>query len=358
MNAMPTHSPSPVLGERRSEELLTILVDRSPVVLVSHVNPDPDALASMLGLEALVRHRFPEKKVILTLDGMVARAENQVMVNLLQIPLMPVETVPIDSNAAVIMVDSQPHTGRRASESATPIAVLDHHDTPGALEGVQFQDIRPDLGATSTMITGYLIEQRVPVSQRLATALLYGIESEVLGYPREAGPADDNALVWLFPLADKDLTARIRNPKLPRSYFATFQHALANAFIYRDAVLCWCGPVTQPDIVSELADFFIRFDQVAWVFCTGQFDGQLKISARSDHIGGHCGEVLRDAVDGLGSAGGHDRRAGGAIRWDHATNASRDEILHTLRERILNRLEITNQRGCRLLETCPTIPTP
>ena len=312
----------------------------------------------MMGLQALIEYKLPGIPVILTFDGMIARAENQAMVDLLAIPLVPVESVPITPDSAVIMVDSQPHTGRRASEAATPVAVLDHHGTGGSLDGVIFRDIRANLGATTTMVTGYLLEQEVPVSRRLATALLYGIESEVLGYPREASPADDGALVWLFPRADKDVLARIRNPKLPRSYFATFQHALANAFLYRDAVICWCGPVTQPDIVAELADFFVRFDQVAWAFCVGQFEGQLKISARCDHIGGECGEVLRAAVEGLGTAGGHDRRAGGAIRLDQEDGHTLDELLHIMRSRVLDQLEIHDQQGCRLLESCPIIPAP
>jgi nanoRNase/pAp phosphatase (c-di-AMP/oligoRNAs hydrolase) len=207
-------------------------------------------------------------------------------------------------------------------------------------------------------VTGYLLEQDVAVSKRLATALLYGIESEVSGYPREASPADDGALVWLFPRADKDLLARIRNPKLPRSYFATFQNALTNAFLYRDAVLCWCGEVSQPDLIAELADFFIRFDEVAWAICAGSFDGLLKISARTDHIGGHCGEVLREAVDGLGSAGGHDKRAGGAIPLDATGGKSQDELLHILRGRILGRLNIADTAGRRLLADSPRIAAP
>ena len=107
-----------------------------------------------------------------------------------------------------------------------PQVVIDHHDTGGVLEGVLFSDIRTHLGATSTMVTGYLIEQRVVVTPQLATALLYGIDSETTGYPREASSLDDGALIWLFPRADKDLLAQIRNPKLPQSHFATFQHAL------------------------------------------------------------------------------------------------------------------------------------
>lgn len=342
----------------RSERFIATLAERERIVIVSHVNPDPDALASMLGLEALILHKLPDKPVVLTVDGIIARAENQAMADLLEIPLVPIESVDIGSETALVMVDSQPNTGRRKSEAATPLIVLDHHETPGTLDGVEFLDIRPDLGATSTLITGYLLEQEVPVSKRLATALLYGIESEVSGYPREAGPADDGALVWLFPRADKDLLARIRNPKLPRSYFAAFQNALTNAFLYDDAVICWCGEVTQPDLIAELADFFIRFDQVAWAICAGTYDGLLKISARTDYIGGHCGEVLRDAVEGLGTAGGHDKRAGGAIRLDSAGGKSPDELLHILRSRILARLNIAETSGMRLLESCPRIAAP
>ena len=133
-------------------------------------------------------------------------------------------------------------------------------------------------GATSTIVTNYLIEKGVAVSPKLATALLYGIESETTGYPREATPLDDTALIWLFPRADKDLLAQIRNPKLPQSHFATFQTALANAFLYDKLVFTWCGCVTQPDIVAEIADFFIRFDQVDWSLAAGVFDGQMKLS--------------------------------------------------------------------------------
>ncbi len=344
--------------QMRSERFLSVLEPFDRVVLVSHVNPDPDALASMLGLEALISATQPGKSVVMTVDGIVARAENQAMVDLLGMRLEPVGNVPIDQKTALVMVDSQPHTGRRASEAATPVAVLDHHETPGKLEGVGFQDIRPNLGATSTMVTGYLLEQDQSVNKRLATALLYGIESETSGYPREACPADDGALVWLFPRADKDLLARIRHPRLPQNYFATFQHALSNAFLYRDVVVSYCGEVPQPDIIAELADFFIRFDQVAWSMSLGLYEDQLKVSVRSDHMGGHGGEVLREVVDGLGTAGGHDKRAGGAIPLADRSPESVETMLRTIRQRFLAKLNIDEQFGRRLLPASPVIPVP
>ena len=157
--------PEPDVTRRnRSDRLLEVLAPFARVVAVSHVNPDPDSLASMLGIKALVEAAQPGKPVILTVDGMIARSENRAMVELIPIPLVPVETVNIDAETAVVMVDTQPYTGRRYSEAAMPQVVMDHHETGGVLTGVLFSDIRTHLGATSTMVTGYLLEQRVIVT--------------------------------------------------------------------------------------------------------------------------------------------------------------------------------------------------
>ncbi len=349
---------TPTARRNRSERFLQTIAAATDVVLVSHVNPDPDALASMLGLEALIVAAFPDKPVRLTLDGIIARAENQAMVDLLGIPLVPVAQVLIGPGTAVVMVDSQPFTGRRASEASCPVAVLDHHETGGVLDGVAFRDIRPHIGATSTMVTGYLLEQDQPVSRRLATALLYGIESETTGYPREAAPADDGALVWLYPRADKDLLARIRSPRLPQSYFATFQHALSNAFLYRDVIVAYCGVVPQPDIIAEIADFFIRFDQVRWAVAVGLYNGALKISARVGQVDGRGGEILRKVVDGQGNAGGHDKRAGGMIPLADTTPAAVDRALHNFCQRLLAELGVDAAQGRRLLGATPLIAAP
>lgn len=349
--AMPAEpAPPPIERRSRSDRFLATIDPFAEVVLVSHVNPDPDALASMLGLSALIKARRPGKAVRLTADGMIARAENQAMVAALEIPIEPIERVSLGRGEAVVMVDSQPHTGRRASEAAVPVAVLDHHETGGNLDGVRYLDLRPNLGATSTIVTGYLLEQEVSVCTRLATALLYGIESETLGYPREASPSDDGALIWLFPRADKDLLAKIRHPKLPQSYFTTYQHALNHAYLYRDLVVCWCGRVPQPDIVAELADFFIRFEAVDWALSAGKFENQLKLSLRCARAGDHGGELLREVVDGLGTAGGHDRRAGGSIPLPDDNPATIDRTLLEIRRRMFDRLDIEDREGRRLIE--------
>ena len=67
------------------------------------------------------------------------------MVELIPVPLVPVQTVDTGPETAVVMVDTQPHTGRRHSEAAMPQVVIDHHDTGGVLNGAIFTDIRMHL---------------------------------------------------------------------------------------------------------------------------------------------------------------------------------------------------------------------
>ena len=70
------------------------------------------------------------------------------------------------------------------------------------------------------------------------------------------------------------------------------------------------------------------------------------------------GEVLRAVVDGLGTAGGHDKRAGGAIPLTDAGPDAIDVLLRLLRQRLLEQLGRAEVPGRRLLQSSPVIPMP
>src|SRR5262249_49012416 len=148
---------------RRSDQFLAGLATATRVTFVSHVHPDPDSLASMMGLAHLVETRL-DTPTRLTRDGMVSRAENRAMIEVLDLELHPVDEVSWLEGEALVMVDSQPNTGRHTFDPTVPLySVIDHHDTPGDLEGVPFVDVRRGLGATCSLVTSYLLEQEVAV---------------------------------------------------------------------------------------------------------------------------------------------------------------------------------------------------
>ena len=198
-------------------------------------------------------------------------------------------------------------------------------------------------------MTKYLTEQHVQLPEKVATALLYGIETELTGYPREAGPADDDALNQLYPLADKDLLAQIRNARLPHSHFECLLQALQSSFLYDRLVMSWVNPSPQPEQAAEVVDFMIRFDKVDWAFCGGVFEDQLILSVRSALPHARSGEILRQVVGKLGKAGGHDRRAGGSIPLASTSESAIEDLQSELRKRFLKVLRIDEQRGQRLV---------
>jgi nanoRNase/pAp phosphatase (c-di-AMP/oligoRNAs hydrolase) len=325
------------------------------VTFVSHVQPDPDSLGSMLGLAHLVECKLA-KPTRISRDGLINRAENRAMVDLLGLQLVPVEDLDFLPNEAVVMVDSQPNTGRHTFCEVPLYAVLDHHTTPGDLNDVKFVDVRPSLGATATLVTRYLIEQEVPVPARVATALHYGIETEVSGYPREATHVDDGALHFLFPLSDKDMLARIRNARLPQSHFDVLQQALQTSTVYDRIVVSWVNNLPQPEQAAEVVDFMVRFERVDWALCGGVCGDRLVLSLRTSLHGVQAGELLRNVVGSLGRAGGHDRRAGGYVDLTNRSPEGVEEVQHELCRRMLKALRCEGCRQERLVPQREIVP--
>jgi nanoRNase/pAp phosphatase (c-di-AMP/oligoRNAs hydrolase) len=334
---------------RRSDRFLDGLAQATSVTFVSHVHPDPDSLGSMMGLAHLVETSLgiPTR---LTRDGLISRAENRAMVELLNLELVPVNEITWEEGEALVMVDSQPNTGRHSFAPNVPLyGVIDHHDTKGDLEGVPFVDVRRSLGATCSLVTSYLMEQEIAVPPRLATGLLYGIETEVSGYPREASALDDRALLFLYPLADKDLLARIRNARLPQSHFGCLLQALQSSFIYDRLIISWVNELPQPELAAEAADFLIRFEEVDWAVCAGVWEDKLILSVRAAVPNAHAGDMLKQVVGDLGRAGGHDRRAGGTIPLPSTATSAILDLQGELRRRLLKALHIDECRGHRLV---------
>src|SRR4051794_14297708 len=88
----------------QSGRLLHVLSDYANVRIVTHDNPDPDAIAAGWGLYVLIRERL-DCGVELVGGGAIVRAENRHMVELLDPPLRLVDELGEALNTATILVD-------------------------------------------------------------------------------------------------------------------------------------------------------------------------------------------------------------------------------------------------------------
>jgi len=294
-------------------DLLRVLDRPGPLVILPHDNPDPDAMASAATLKYLVAELI-HKEAHIALGGIVGRAENRAMRTYLNITLVPVSEIRFDADVQVALVDTQPgRSNNSLPDGVVPTIVLDHHPAYADYPGVAYLDLRENYGATSTILTEYLLESKLHVEPKIATALFYGISAETQDLGREATPADIEASHILYPYTNKRRLAKIENARVPREYFRVFREAIDRAALYEHkVVVSILGEVQYPDMVAEVADFLLRLEGADWAAAIGAYNGCLYCSIRTTDRETNAGDLLQRVL-GAKSAGGHDMIAGGRV---------------------------------------------
>jgi nanoRNase/pAp phosphatase (c-di-AMP/oligoRNAs hydrolase) len=326
--------------------LLSVLERPGPLVILPHDNPDPDALASAAALRYIAKS-LAKRDAAIALGGYVGRAENRAMVRYLNIPLVPVADLPLrDPRTIIALVDTQPgRTNNSLPADAQAAIVIDHHPQACALSALPYADLRDGYGATATILTEYMMDPRLSVDTKIATALFYGIMAETQDLGREASGPDMDASHFLYPHTNKRRLAKIENARVPREYFAAFRLAIDSALLYDRAIVSILGPVRYPDMVAEMADFLLRLDEVEWAAAIGSYESYLYVSLRTTNRDVNAGDLLQRVL-GSDHAGGHDMIAGGRISVP--SGADWDEAARRIRSRLVAEVGMSHAEPIRL----------
>jgi nanoRNase/pAp phosphatase (c-di-AMP/oligoRNAs hydrolase) len=316
------HLP-PSAGRSRAEALRSLLRGRRRLLVLTHNNPDPDSLGGAVGLQEFAR-KAAGIDSRLAITGKILRAENQAMVRELGIQMARLEDVQVADFDCVALVDTQPGFGHTLVPAGLQIdIVLDHHVCPDAsanLRDIPFVDVRSDVGATSSLVAGHLLEAGVRPSPEVATALAYGIKTDTADLSRNVSDLDLRAYDFLFPFVDRQRLVAITSPRLPVAYFQTLKDALSKVRLYDGLVLCSLGRTSSAEMVAEVADLLLRMEGIKAVFCGGLVGSNYHVSVRTD-VGGDAWRLIRAGMEGeAGTCGGHGSVAGGAIQLE-ATDA-------------------------------------
>lgn len=327
--------PEPIDAKERVENLRATFESRRRVLVLTHDNPDPDALASAFALAAVLTH-LTDVECEVGYAGIIGRAENRAMLRELELVPTRIHGDTLERFDAIALVDTQPGFGNNSlPEGQQPTAVVDHHPGRGELDGVAFVDVREGYGASATIVHEYAQVAGVPLPANLLTALFYAIKSETQELSRGAGYADREAYLSLLPRADKLAVARIQRARVPRNYFRAFQVAIENARLHGRTIVTDLQRVDTPDLVAEIADFLLRLDGADWAVCMGRYQDSVVMSLRTAEEEAHAGKVVRRVVAGLGRAGGHGTMAGGRVPLD---GRDYEDVAAQIRERLIDEL--------------------
>lgn len=339
--------------QNKAQRLLDTLPDSGNILLTSHDNPDPDALASSMALQKLIQTKKGATARI-AIGGILGRAENKAMSLELELDMYPIELLEDKKWDAIVIVDAQPGSGNAHLPQNVPVtAVIDHHPQRHPLKA-PFVDIRPHYGAVSSVLVEYLRGQGIPWDSRLATALFYAIKSETADLGRRITNADQRAYFALFNSVDWELLHRIIKSKIPSDYFRLFPKGIERAKLYGDTLVANLGAIPVPDAVAELADFLLRHEAVSKALVLGRYEDQIVYSIRFTRRELDAGAIASAIVKGFGFGGGHDQMAGGRIILSAKNRADSKKITRKVIERFLSNTGYNpHKRGKPLLPKIP-----
>ncbi|MFW5813481.1 MAG: DHH family phosphoesterase [Fibrobacterota bacterium] len=303
----------------------------SSVLILTHDYPDPDCLASAYGISHLLSFWGLDSSVI-SFGGFVGRAENRAMIRFLNIRTVPFVLTEVKDFDRIVLVDSFPGKGNVSLPDDVPVhAVIDHHPHEPSSDST-FYDIRKDYGATSTIITRYLLEAKCPIPPKLATALFYGIKTDTGDMKRDVISDDVECYKYLFDVMEHKLLSRIENPDRDVEFFRILHRATESAVNFDNVGYTHLGNVTTPDYIAEMADLFHSLEKLEWMVCSGVFKNQIFFSIRSknEDTAGFIAERIASTMKGSG--GGHSRVAAGRLPIESEANISLKEFELTVRE--------------------------
>lgn len=294
------------------EKLRKLPVKKS-VLILTHDNPDPDAIASAWGLSYLLKKKLSLHSKILY-SGLIARAENRALVKVLKIPVDRYESYKWDKDESIVMVDSQPYTGNNSLPmDVIPDGIIDHHPLRKTTKYARFALIDEHIGATSTIITASYKRQKLFIPKRIATALFYAIRSETKDLGWEGSDLDYKSYLFLLPRVDFEALHKIVHPRLPEEYYQMIKSAINKSRIFQTIIVCPLGKVPYPELPAEIADFLIFRENIDLSLVMGVYKNDMYLSIRSLRRKVNSAKLMRKIIHGYGTGGGHEIMAGGKI---------------------------------------------
>ncbi len=296
-----------VSNKQRLETFLSLFSRKRRILVI--INADPDAIASAMAVKRLLARNVG--KVVITYFNNIRRPDNIAMVRLLDSGIIPISDIDERAYDRIITVDSQPDHHECFGMFAYD-AIIDHH--PVTCDSARFNDIRPDYGACSTILTEYLKAAGIQPSQKLATALVLGIKTDTAEFSRQAGMEDVRAFQYLYRFANTHLIARIEQAELEVADLDVLAGAIRKKSIRNHRVFSHMGEIASPDQCVITADFFMKVVSVSWSVISGIVGDTLVIIIRNNGMGKSAGTVAKEAFGAVGSAGGHKSMARAEIK--------------------------------------------
>ena len=286
----------------------------------THDYPDIDAVASAWSLASLLRRQGYETFCVF--KGEIRSRSLNSLIKKLNIDLSPatdalspavhIHTAQLYPELQVIVVDGSPGNGNVTLAAGELVGIIDHHCRSKEVRA-PFLDLRPELAACSTIIRGYWEEAGEELPRDTATALLAGIQSDTDFLSRRCSGEDFAAYSALYRAGDWELASRVVRTVLDLRELKLIVTAIETAIV-RDGLLFafLIGPCGQ-EALAVLAELALRAEELFVAVVAEKDEAGVHFSVRSKNGSISAFDLVKAALEGLGTGGGHAHSAGGIV---------------------------------------------
>ena len=289
---------------------LVELLKGHKVYIQTHNYPDPDAMASGLGLQVFLKQHGVESTMCY--DGKIEKLSTKRMLDVFQFEIYNIEDI-LDMSATdyIVTVDAQKFNANITDFIGNEVACIDHHPTFIQCE-YQYKDIRL-VGACATLVAQYFKESGTPIDSNTATALLYGMKIDTDSWSRGVTLLDIQMFEYLFPYIDEEKMKLMNKSSMELKDLREYGAAIQNIRLYDNIGFAEI-PFNCPDaLVGMVSDFILDLDVVEFAVVYAKREDGLKFSIRSELKYLNDGEITAKALKEIGTGGGHAAMAGGFV---------------------------------------------
>ena len=291
--------------------------------ILTHNFPDADALSSAFAIQYLLKTAEIPAEIVY--GGRIDRSGTEKMVDIFGIRASGHKGC-FSEEDAVIFTDCQAGNGNTTFSGGIALACMDHHPTmPGNFSRYRFMN-RAETGACATLALEMLLERMEEIPRDVAGALLYGLEMDTLNFTRGVTKRDIDAFGFLYDKVDAAKLQHVQTSQLIASDLKAYGSAITNMRIVSDIGISYV-PFDCPDgLIGALADFMLGLDEVSVSIIFSRRTNGIKLSVRTILPYIDAGKFVNEALQGIGSGGGHAMFAGGFIPNESIVKFSEDEL--------------------------------
>lgn len=311
------------------------LVKGHKTYIQTHNFPDPDALASALGLQAFLKVHGVEST--LCYDGKIDKLSTKRMIHTFNIEILSKdELVHMRQTDYIITVDAQKYNSNLTDFVGDEIGCIDHHPTFIDCE-YAYKDIRIT-GACSSIIASYFQETQTPIDANVAAALLYGIKMDTSDFSRGVTDLDIDMFSYLFKLADKEKYNAMLKNIMEYEDLKAYGAAIESVKVF-DRTGFASIPFDCPDaLIATISDFILSLNIVDVAVVHARREDGIKLSVRSEVASVNAGNLVAKALTKIGKGGGHSSMAGGYIPKENRRYLG-EEVDYSIRNLFLDTID-------------------